>query len=40
MPSGPMFAQDDYDDHNDQSDPKRRRIARVYESRGDMVAPC
>jgi hypothetical protein len=25
-----MFAQDDMDDHNDQGDPKRRRIARVH----------
>jgi hypothetical protein len=30
MPSGPMYAHDDYDDHGDQSDPKRRRIARVH----------
>jgi len=30
MPSGPMFAQDDYDDHGDSNDPKRRRIARVH----------
>jgi hypothetical protein len=30
MPSGPMFSHDDYDDGGDQSDPKRRRIARVY----------
>ncbi|KAH7070759.1 fungal-specific transcription factor domain-containing protein [Paraphoma chrysanthemicola] len=31
MPSGPMFSHDDYDDHNDQSDPKRRRIARACD---------
>ncbi|KAF2824598.1 hypothetical protein CC86DRAFT_446796 [Ophiobolus disseminans] len=31
MPSGPMFAQDDYDDQHDQSDPKRRRIARACD---------
>ncbi|KAF2032400.1 hypothetical protein EK21DRAFT_87258 [Setomelanomma holmii] len=31
MPSGSMFSQDDYDDHNDQSDPKRRRIARACD---------
>ncbi|KAH7402197.1 fungal-specific transcription factor domain-containing protein [Phaeosphaeria sp. MPI-PUGE-AT-0046c] len=31
MPAGPMFAQDDYDDHGDQSDPKRRRIARACD---------
>lgn len=29
MPSGSMFAHDDLDDHNDGSDAKRRRIARV-----------
>lgn len=29
MPSGNMFAHDDLDDHNDGSDAKRRRIARV-----------
>jgi hypothetical protein len=32
MPTGSMFAQDDMDDHGDQSDPKRRRIARVCAS--------
>ncbi|KAH4899156.1 hypothetical protein HBI80_174760 [Parastagonospora nodorum] len=31
MPQGNMFAQDDYDDHGDQSDPKRRRIARACD---------
>jgi hypothetical protein len=30
MPPGNMFAHDDMDDHNDGSDPKRRRIARVH----------
>jgi hypothetical protein len=32
MPPGNMFAHDDMDDHNDGSDPKRRRIARVQSA--------
>jgi hypothetical protein len=39
IPQGSMFAQDDYDDHGDQSDPKRRRIARVHTTRG-AVGQC
>ncbi|KAH8719157.1 fungal-specific transcription factor domain-containing protein [Phaeosphaeriaceae sp. PMI808] len=31
MPPGPMFTHDDYDDPHDQSDPKRRRIARACD---------
>jgi hypothetical protein len=37
MPTGPMFAQDDMDDHGDPSDPKRRRIARVHTARAVVV---
>lgn len=40
MPTGPMFGQDDLEDHND-SDPKRRRIARVCANKDKLrVEQC